>query len=96
MVYIVYIGIWYSIPVRPINPDTQKIRTRVYIKNSRISNYKSLTNHSTLSFLKDSHIDFIIKKGMNAFGTNKNFETNLADDEKTIKALKFVLKIDVL
>jgi hypothetical protein len=83
-------------PERSINPDAQKNRTRVYIKNSRISNCKSLTNHSKLSLLKDLHMTFIIKKGMNTFETIKNFGTNLVDGEKTIKALKFVLKIGVL
>ena len=76
--------------------DAQKIWTGVYMINSRISNCKSLTNHSILSLLKDLHMAFIINKGMNTFGTIKNFGTNLVDGDKTIKALKFVLKIDVL
>jgi len=46
------IYIWYTIyiPERPINPDAQKIRTKVYIKNSRISNFESVTfNYKLIS-----------------------------------------------
>ena len=40
----------YHIPERPINPDAQKIRTKVYIKNSRISNFESVTfNYKLIS-----------------------------------------------